>query len=115
MRNEEANKAEQALHVAALVIEKMREAIPRRGGHHVGGSDAYAVTLSVAREHDKMVTMLIVSLAPFTGALQAEIVERTPHFKQGHVTLKCEWRPTPKPGTPQRPECKVSKWRGGSE
>jgi len=89
-RNLEAEMAEQALHVAAMLIERMRAALPIQGGPP-RGSGAAPVTLTVAREHDQMLTCLIVALAPFVRNLHTEITLKTPPGKPGFVTLECRW------------------------
>ena len=91
MRNSEAEKAEQALHVAAMLIEKMRAALPGTGAHN-GGENKRPPTLTLAREHDALCTALIIALTPFVGKLDAEITLRTPGPKGGNVTVECRWR-----------------------
>ncbi len=90
MKNHDAEMAEQALHVAAMLIEKMRAALPGSGRH--AGPAVKAETLTVAREHDQMVSSLIVALTPFVGKLDAEITLKTASpGKPGFVTVECKW------------------------
>jgi hypothetical protein len=88
VRNGEAEKAELALHVAAMLIEKMRAALPGSGRH---AGRPVSQTLTVAREHDALCTALIIALTPFVGKLDTEITLKTPGLKGGSVTVECTW------------------------
>jgi len=91
----DAERAEQMLHVAGLVIEKMKAAVPcgtRWSTHWM----EKVQTLSLTREHDQMVTCLIVALQPFVRPLRLDIEPASTCLR----LLTCTW-----PGEKETPKC----------
>ncbi len=100
----ECSIVQERLRVLAWAVEKMREATP---GDHAGGR--LHSRGPFAKEHDRMLTALIIAVQPFMMPLELDIPDAV-YRPPGCATLVCAWKGTS--GCPlcggglQRRECK---------